>query len=112
MIEEIERPTNASTDSTVSVAIEHRHPNYVVMNEDARERHIAPHSVHLGTVNVDALRVGPFDHIARNLHRPRAADFHACACAVEFWPPAGFQRMVPVDSHITEPAAKLRVTPA
>src|SRR3954447_8335469 len=63
-------------------------------------------------MDIDALCVGAFDHVSCDLRRGRPADLHAGACPKQLRAPAGFQRMIPIDSHISQTPAKLRITPA
>jgi hypothetical protein len=74
VVEDICRAALPGLDAAVIVAVKHRFLDLIVVNQDARERPVAPHPAGLGTMHIDALGVGAFDHIARNLDGPGAGD--------------------------------------
>jgi hypothetical protein len=112
VIEHVRRASLPGLDAAVVVAVEHRLPDLVVVDQDAREGHVAPHPAGLGAMHVDALGVGALDHVARDLDRSGAGHGDARPGAVARGARAGFKRPVPVDAHVAQPAAELRVAPA
>src|ERR1017187_2404187 len=105
VVEDIKWAALPGLDATVVVAVEHGLPDLVVVDEQARERHVTPYAAGLGAVDIYALRVTALDDVACQFQRARACDFHARPRAVARRPPARLQRVVAIDAHIAQAPA-------
>ncbi len=112
VVKDIRRAALPGLDAAVIVAVEHRLPDFVVVDQNAREGNVAPHPAGLGAVDIDALGERAFDHIARDLDRSGAGHADSRPRAVARRARAGLERPIPVDAHVAQPAAEFRVAPA